>query len=42
MEEVEAAMKIMAKDKSPEPDGWTIELFLFFFDLVGSEITDVV
>eukprot|EP00253_Pinus_taeda_P017096 PITA_17096 len=41
-EEVEAAMKIMAKDKSPELDGWTIELFLFFFDLVGSEITDVV
>eukprot|EP00253_Pinus_taeda_P008342 PITA_08342 len=41
-EEVEAAMKIMAKDKSPGPDEWTIELFLFFFDLVGSEITDVV
>eukprot|EP00253_Pinus_taeda_P033452 PITA_33452 len=41
-EEVEAAMKIMAKDKSPGPDGWTIELFLFFFDLIGSEITDVV
>eukprot|EP00253_Pinus_taeda_P029977 PITA_29977 len=41
-EEVEAAMKNMAKDKSPGPDGWTIELFLHFFDLIGSEITDVV
>eukprot|EP00253_Pinus_taeda_P010417 PITA_10417 len=41
-EEVEAAMKIMAKDKSPGPDGWTIELFLFFFDVIGSEITDVI
>eukprot|EP00253_Pinus_taeda_P035564 PITA_35564 len=41
-EEVEAEMKIMAKDKSPGPDGWTIELFLFFFELIGSEITDVI
>eukprot|EP00253_Pinus_taeda_P030772 PITA_30772 len=41
-EEVEAAMKNMAKDKSPSPDGWTIELFLHFFDLIGFEITDVV
>eukprot|EP00253_Pinus_taeda_P035349 PITA_35349 len=41
-EEVEAVMKNMAKDKSPGPDGWTIELFLHFFDLIGSEITDVV
>eukprot|EP00253_Pinus_taeda_P019692 PITA_19692 len=30
-EEVEAAMKLMGKDKSPGPDGWTIELFLYFF-----------
>eukprot|EP00253_Pinus_taeda_P014434 PITA_14434 len=35
-------MKLMAKEKSPGPDGWTIELFLFFFDQIGSEITDVV
>jgi len=41
-EEVEAAMKLMAKDKSPGPDGWTVELFLSFFDLIGSEITEVV
>eukprot|EP00253_Pinus_taeda_P030540 PITA_30540 len=41
-DEVEAAMKNMGKDKSPRPDGWTIELFLHFFDLIGSEITEVV
>eukprot|EP00253_Pinus_taeda_P033133 PITA_33133 len=41
-DEVEAAMKLMVKEKSPGPDGWTIELFLFFFDQIGSEITDVV
>eukprot|EP00253_Pinus_taeda_P004333 PITA_04333 len=41
-EEVEAAMKNMGKDKSPGPDGWTIELFLHFFDLIGSDITEVV
>eukprot|EP00253_Pinus_taeda_P022407 PITA_22407 len=41
-EEVEATMKNMAKDKSPSPDGWTIELFLHFFYLIGSRITEVV
>eukprot|EP00253_Pinus_taeda_P034952 PITA_34952 len=41
-EEVEAAMKSMGKDKSPGPDGWTIELYLHFFDLIGSDITEVV
>jgi hypothetical protein len=41
-EEVEAAMKLMGKDKSPGPDGWTIELFLHFFDQIGTEITEVV
>eukprot|EP00253_Pinus_taeda_P004076 PITA_04076 len=41
-EEVEAAMKNMAKDKSPGPDGWTVELFIHFFDQIGSEITKVV
>eukprot|EP00253_Pinus_taeda_P016622 PITA_16622 len=41
-EEVEAAMKCMGKDKSPGPDGWTIELFLHFFDQIGAEITEVV
>eukprot|EP00253_Pinus_taeda_P010189 PITA_10189 len=41
-EEVESVIKSMAKEKSPGPDGWTIELFLHFFELIGAEITDVV
>eukprot|EP00253_Pinus_taeda_P030057 PITA_30057 len=41
-EEVESTIKSMAKEKSPGPDGWSIELFLHFFDLIGAEITEVV
>eukprot|EP00253_Pinus_taeda_P018287 PITA_18287 len=41
-EEIEAAMKLMGKDKSPGPDGWTIELFLHFYEQIGAEITEVV
>eukprot|EP00253_Pinus_taeda_P034625 PITA_34625 len=41
-DEVEAAMKSMGKDKSPGPDGWSVELFLHFFDLIGSDLVDVV
>lgn len=40
--ETEAAMKLLGKDKSPGPDGWTIEFFLHFFDQIGDEITEVV
>lgn len=32
----------MAKDKSPGPDGWTVELFIHFFELIGDELTEVV
>eukprot|EP00253_Pinus_taeda_P003725 PITA_03725 len=41
-EEVEHVIKSMAKDKSPSPDGWTIELFNHFFDSIGDELTEVV
>eukprot|EP00253_Pinus_taeda_P014847 PITA_14847 len=41
-EEVEHIIKSMAKDKSPGPDGWTIELFNHFFDSIGDELTEVV
>eukprot|EP00253_Pinus_taeda_P033361 PITA_33361 len=41
-EEVEHVIKSMAKDKSPGPDGWTIELFNHFFDSIGDELTEVV
>eukprot|EP00253_Pinus_taeda_P023736 PITA_23736 len=41
-EEVESIIKSMAKDKSPGPDGWTIELFQHFFEQIGTELTEVV
>eukprot|EP00253_Pinus_taeda_P002165 PITA_02165 len=41
-EEVESIIKSMAKDKSPGPYGWTIELFQHFFDQIGEELTKVV
>jgi hypothetical protein len=28
-------------DKSPGPDGWTIEFFIHFFDLVGRDLLDM-
>eukprot|EP00253_Pinus_taeda_P002170 PITA_02170 len=41
-EEVERIIKAMPRDKSPGPDGWTIELFSHFFDLIGDELIEVV
>eukprot|EP00253_Pinus_taeda_P028824 PITA_28824 len=42
IEEVESIIKSMAKDKSPGPDEWPIELFQHFFDQIGSELTEVI
>ena len=36
------ALKSFKKDKSPGPDGWPVEFFLAFFDLLGSELINVV
>lgn len=41
-EEVEWIIKAMPRDKSLGPDGWTIELFIHFFDIIGDELTEVV
>lgn len=41
-EEVESVIKSMAKEKSPGPNGWSVELFLHFFEQIGEEITEVV
>ena len=42
MEEIELALKSFKKDKSPGPDGWPVEFFLDFFDLLGNELVDLV
>jgi hypothetical protein len=30
------------KERSPGPDGWTTEFFIFFFDLVGEDLLQMV
>jgi len=32
----------VGKDKSPCPDGWTIEIFIDFLDLLGEDLLQVV
>ena len=34
-------MHKFAKDKSPSPDGWTVEFFLAFFDILGKDLLEV-
>jgi hypothetical protein len=41
-EEILEVLKGFSKDKSPGPDGWTVEFFLHFFELVGQDLLDVV
>jgi hypothetical protein len=41
-EELLEVLKGFSKDKSPGPDGWTVEFFLHFFDLVGKDLLDAV
>ena len=42
LEELSDVLKGFAKDKSPTPDGWTVEFFLYFFDLVWLELIAMV
>ena len=42
IKEVETTLKNFAKDKSPGPDGWTVEFFLHFFDMLGLELVEAI
>lgn len=42
LQEIYSVLKRFAKDKSPGPDGWTSELFLEFFDIMGLDILAMV
>eukprot|EP00253_Pinus_taeda_P009046 PITA_09046 len=42
MDELEGTLKWFKKDKSPRPDGWTIEFYLTFFELLGQDLLRVV
>jgi hypothetical protein len=41
-QELLTIMKSFQKGKSPGPDGWSIEFFLDFFDLLGNDILKLV
>ena len=36
--EIEGAFNTFKKDKSHGPDGWPVEIFLEFFDLIGRDL----
>ena len=38
MDEIKVILTKFQKEKSPGPDGWTMEFFLTFFDLVGEDL----
>lgn len=40
--EIEAVLKKFPTSKSIGPNGWTIEFFLEFFDIMGSDILHAV
>ena len=42
MSEIEDALRSFKKDKSPSPDGWPVEFFLLFFDLLGRNLLKAV
>lgn len=39
--EIRKVMECLAKDKSPGLDGWTVEIFIAFFDLMGHDLLEV-
>jgi hypothetical protein len=41
-QEIWEILSLFAKDKSLGPDGWTVEFFTLFFDLVGDDLLDLV
>jgi len=42
MGELESTLKWFKKDKSPGSDGWTIEFYLAFYDILGQDLLRVV
>lgn len=42
LEEILWVLKSFAKDKCPCPDGWTMDILIHFFDLMGEDLVDLV
>lgn len=40
--ELETVLHWFKKGKSPRPDGWTIEFYLSFYDLIGTDLLNIV
>ena len=41
LEEIQKVLFRFSKDENPIPNGWTIELFLAFFDIMGKDLLEV-
>ena len=42
LQNVESVLRGFKKDKSPGPNGWLVEFYLHFIDLVGHDILNVI
>ena len=42
IQELEGTLKWFKKDKSPGPDGWPLEFYLAFFDLLSGDLLEVI
>jgi hypothetical protein len=42
LEEIKDVLTLFKKDKSPGPDGWTVEFFTYFFYLVGEDLVQMI
>jgi hypothetical protein len=40
--EIWEVLKSFAKDKSPRPDGWTVEFLIHYFDIFGADLLELV
>ena len=42
LKEIELSLKSFKKDRSPGPDGWPVEFFIHFLDLLGPTLVQMV
>jgi hypothetical protein len=42
LEEMSSILKAFTKAKIPGPNGWTVEFFLHFFEMIGEDILGMV
>jgi hypothetical protein len=41
-EELKKVLSNFKVDKSPSPDGWTVEFFKHFFDIIGEDLLEMI